>query len=228
MMVHLKETVFSSKSYREINKGAMDPKTSQRILNSENKKESKRIVHLTLLRHGQSTSNISGINSPHALLTADGVKQCREYHKTVASKCDLKTTEIWVSPLVRAMQTAAICFFEIEHYKMVVEPLLKECEGYPSQPDQVAVPEESYEAVTKRILDLFRKIHDCKSNHLLFVTHSMLSRRISAMILNQTDLNKVKFLTNCGQRTFEIQFPSKKKNHDCSKVLENGKKEVIP
>lgn len=95
-------------------------------------KEQKTIVqkHIFLIRHGQSTSNVSGKNSPLATLTIEGVQQCIRLHARLRTLFQANSTpsidHILVSPLTRATQTYDIAFSRIPHKQLTILDELRE------------------------------------------------------------------------------------------------------
>lgn len=62
-------------------------------------------MFLTIVRHGQSTGNVSGDDIPDGELTSLGRQQARE---TAARLANAGITHVICSPLVRALETASI------------------------------------------------------------------------------------------------------------------------
>lgn len=97
---------------------------------SEEKKTTKVQKHVYLIRHGQSTSNVSGKNSPLATLTKEGVLQCIQLHSRLRTLFRTESTtlidHILVSPLTRATQTYNIVFSGIPHKKLTIMDELRE------------------------------------------------------------------------------------------------------
>ena len=65
-------------------------------------------VSILVVRHGQAVDEAPGLGDSGRFLTGKGRKVTRKVAKWLAEKAERCPTEIWTSPLVRAVQTAEI------------------------------------------------------------------------------------------------------------------------
>jgi phosphohistidine phosphatase len=65
-------------------------------------------MHILVMRHGDAVEDAPGLGDGGRWLTGKGRRVTREVAVWLAAKDDRRPTEIWTSPLVRAVQTAEI------------------------------------------------------------------------------------------------------------------------
>ena len=99
------------------------------------KKKSKAIRHIILIRHGQY--NLDGATDKERVLTKLGEKQAEETGKRLKS-LGLKFTSLTASTMTRAIQTAEIIHKQIENQlecnKLEMDPMLREGAPAPADP----------------------------------------------------------------------------------------------
>ena len=175
---------------------------------------------VTLVRHGQTDNNYSGIvqGSTNALLNDSGRRQCERLKAKIH---DISFDYCYMSPMIRAVETAMILVgdrVELIPDKRLIERGMGEFEGkdyneYKSL-DYWDYDKNNSDFGVEPIQDLFNRCNDflnyIKNKHpdgrILIVTHSAPYRAIRHIILGHDlhgDLRDTE-IKNCQIENFEV------------------------
>lgn len=182
------------------------------------------VKSVCLIRHGQSTSNFSGKNSPLATLNLEGLKQCATLNEKLRENNAIFDA-VFVSPLQRCLETFQIAFHEVKHGEMQVSDELREYESYdpafyeaqfkPLLSGNLSIPigvksewlqaESERDFIYKRLMHFIMNIlGKTKGNRIAIVGHAIWFQYFQQYIFNKKTWQETAILPNGG--TFEVEL----------------------
>lgn len=183
---------------------------------------------LTIIRHGQTTSNITGKQSPISTLTTTGIEQCLELNQKLKN-ANAYFDVVFVSPYIRATSTFDYVFNgvqigsheiadelrEFEQYdKMTYEDQFKPMDKSTPKPlvkDSWLLPETEEDFFSNRLCPfLFQKILKCPGTNIAIVGHCIFFRYLQQFILHTQKLEETTIIRNCEYMCFDLFFGGQK------------------